>query len=66
MIDGMARRIQSEMGAPGCPVIATGGNLSEAICRASETITSIDAELTLDGLALVYRRQRDRATRAAH
>jgi type III pantothenate kinase len=62
MIDGMVRRIQTEMGAPGCQVIATGGNLSPAICEISETINHVDPLLTLDGLALVYGRNRPRSS----
>lgn len=56
MIDGMVRRIQAEIGAHGCPVVATGGNLTPAICGACETITQVDRFLTLDGLALAHRR----------
>ena len=58
MIDGMVRRIRSEMGVEDCPVIATGGHLTQAISEASETITHVDPLLTLDGLALAYRRNR--------
>ncbi len=56
LIDGMVRRFQAEMNAPNCPVIVTGGNLSATITEASETITHVDPFLTLDGLALIYRR----------
>ncbi len=58
LIDGMVRRLRVEMNAPDCPVIATGGNLTDAIVQASETITHADLNLTLDGLALAYRRNR--------
>jgi type III pantothenate kinase len=54
MVDGMVRRIQAAMHAPNCRVIATGGNLSEAIANACETIATVDPWLTLDGLALAY------------
>ena len=65
LIDGMVRRLQAEMNAPGCPVIATGGNLTDAIVQASETITRADPNLTLDGLALVYKRNRSTLTAPA-
>lgn len=65
LIDGMVRRFQFEMGVAECPVIATGGNLTAAITRASETITHSDLNLTLDGLALVYRRNQNLVTSPA-
>jgi type III pantothenate kinase len=61
MIDGMVRRIQADMKAPSCIVVATGGGLSQAICESSETITHVDPHLTLDGLALAFRRNRTQA-----
>jgi type III pantothenate kinase len=54
LIDGVARRIESELG--GSPrVIATGG-LAEAIAPYCETVDEIDPLLTLTGLRLIWER----------
>jgi type III pantothenate kinase len=57
-IDGMVRSIQAEMQAKRCPVILTGGNMTAAIAAACTAVTHTDTNLTLDGLALAYRRNR--------
>lgn len=54
LIDGIARRIEAELGE-GTPFIATGG-LANAIAPFCETIDSIDEMLTLTGLRLVWER----------
>jgi type III pantothenate kinase len=56
-VDAIVDRIREELGAPGAPVIATGG-LSELIAPHSRTITAVDQELTLQGLRLVWHRNR--------
>ncbi len=52
-VDGIVDRVREELGAPDAPVIATGG-LASLITPHSRTITTIDSELTLHGLRLVW------------
>jgi len=54
-VDAIVGRIRGELEAPGAPVIATGG-LAELIAPHSATITTVDPELTLQGLRLVWER----------
>ena len=54
-VDAIVDRIRAELGAPDAPVVATGG-LAELIAPHSRTITAVDAELTLQGLRLVWAR----------
>lgn len=54
-VDAIVDRIRAELDAPDAPVIATGG-LAELIAPHSRTITTVDLELTLHGLALVWAR----------
>jgi type III pantothenate kinase len=56
-IDAIVRRIAAELGADDAPVVATGG-LADLIAPHSETITAVDAELTLHGLRIVWDRNR--------
>ncbi len=56
-VDGIVDRIRDELGAAEAPVIATGG-LADLIAPHSSTITSVDPELTLQGLRLVWERNR--------
>jgi type III pantothenate kinase len=56
-VDAIVGRIQAELEAPGSPVVATGG-LAELIAPHSRTITAVDLELTLQGLRLVWERNR--------
>jgi type III pantothenate kinase len=56
-VDAIVTRIRTELEAPDAPAIATGG-LAELIAPHSQTITTIDAELTLQGLRLVWERNR--------
>jgi type III pantothenate kinase len=56
-VDAIVERIREELGAPEAPVVATGG-LSELIAPHSKTITSVDPELTLQGLRIVWDRNR--------
>ena len=54
LIDGVARRIEAELGE-GAPFIATGG-LASAIAPFCETIDEVDDLLTLTGLRLIHER----------
>jgi len=54
MVDGLVRRAWGELGGP-CEVVATGG-LAERMAELCETIGHVDADLTLRGLSLIYRR----------
>lgn len=54
MVDGLVRRTWMELGYE-CPVVATGG-LAARMAPLCETIGSVDVDLTLKGLALVWRR----------
>jgi type III pantothenate kinase len=54
MVDGLVRRVWIELGAE-CPVLATGG-LAEMMAPLCETIEAVDGDLTLKGLALIWRR----------
>ena len=56
-VDAIVDRIKEELGAHDVPVIATGG-LAELIAPHSRAITAIDQELTLQGLRLVWQRNR--------
>jgi type III pantothenate kinase len=56
-VDAIVARIREELAAPDTPAIATGG-LAGLIAPHSTTITSVDAELTLHGLRLVWLRNR--------
>jgi type III pantothenate kinase len=56
-VDAIVERIRAELGAPDAPVVATGG-LAELIAPHTRTITSVDPELTLQGLRLVWERNR--------
>jgi len=54
-VDAIVGRIRGELEALGAPVIATGG-LAELIAPHSATITTVDPELTLQGLRFVWER----------
>jgi type III pantothenate kinase len=56
-VDGIVDRVRGELGAPDATVVATGG-LASLIAPHSRTIGSIDPELTLQGLRLVWERNR--------
>jgi type III pantothenate kinase len=56
-VDAIAERILAELGADGAPVVATGG-LADVIAPHSRTIDRVDPELTLQGLRLVWDRNR--------
>ena len=54
----LIRQTKAEMGIPSIPVIATGG-LSRLIAGQTDQIDIVDATLTLDGLQMIYDRNRD-------
>ena len=56
MVDGLVRRTWDELGSR-TPVIATGG-LAERMGALCETITEVDADLTLKGLRMVWEMNR--------
>ena len=56
LVDGIVERLTAELGFP-CSVIATGG-LASLIAPLSKTIGEIDDVLTLQGLRILYERNR--------
>jgi type III pantothenate kinase len=56
LTDGMVERLSSEMGGD-VTVIATGG-LAAVVARESGTIERVEPDLTLEGLRLIYERNR--------
>ena len=56
MVDGLVRRIQEENGVK-ARVIATGG-FAQLLAPDSQTIEEVDEFLTLDGLRILYERNR--------
>jgi type III pantothenate kinase len=56
-VDAIVSRIVAELGAAGAPVVATGG-LADLIAPHSATITAVDPELPLQGLRIVWERNR--------
>jgi type III pantothenate kinase len=54
MVDGLVRRTWAELGGE-CPVVATGG-LAGMMAPLCETISAVDVDLTLTGLALIWHR----------
>jgi len=55
-VDGIVNRIKGEMGTD-AKVVATGG-LAEMISRESSTIDIVNPNLTLEGLRIIYERNR--------
>ncbi|MBN1607637.1 MAG: type III pantothenate kinase [Polyangiaceae bacterium] len=54
LVDGLVQKLKRELGFP-CEVIATGG-LAQLIAKHSTTVGSVDINLTLEGLRLLYER----------
>jgi len=54
-VDGIMERLLKEF--PGCPVVATGG-LAKVIVPASRFIQNIEPELTLEGLRILWMKNR--------
>jgi type III pantothenate kinase len=57
-VDGIVAAIREELGAPDAPVVATGG-LAELIVPHTQAVEKIDPFLTLEGLRIVWERNRD-------
>jgi type III pantothenate kinase len=56
MVDGLVRRVWDELGKQ-TEVVATGG-LAERMGPLCETIGHVDLDLTLEGLRIIYDRNR--------
>jgi type III pantothenate kinase len=56
LVDGMVSRIKAELGDP-CAVVATGG-LARVIASQTHSVDRVDDDLTLQGLRLLYERNR--------
>jgi type III pantothenate kinase len=56
LVDGMIERLRAEMGYP-CTVLATGGEAT-LIRSESKLIDDVDPHLTLDGLRILFERQK--------
>ncbi|MEG1880098.1 MAG: type III pantothenate kinase [Oscillospiraceae bacterium] len=56
-VEGIVRRIKEELCFEKCTVIATGG-LANTIAPETEAIDTVDPMLTLDGLKLIYDRNK--------
>lgn len=59
LVDGMVERLEAELGHP-CEVIATGG-LSVLVAKFAKRIQTIDVNLTLEGLRILYERNREKS-----
>lgn len=58
LIDGIITRIKKELGYPHIKVIATGG-MANLLAKESETIDEVNPMLTLQGLHILYEKNRD-------
>ncbi|HEX2879522.1 MAG TPA: type III pantothenate kinase [Polyangiaceae bacterium] len=56
LVDGLVAKLKAELGFP-CAVLATGG-LAPLIAQHTQSIESVDPELTLVGLRLIYQRNK--------
>jgi type III pantothenate kinase len=56
LVDGLVEKLKAELGFP-CAVLATGG-LAPLIAQHTQSIQSVDPELTLVGLRLIYQRNK--------
>jgi type III pantothenate kinase len=55
MVEGIVARMREELGNPRAPCIATGG-MVEIIARETKTIETVDPDLTLVGLRMIWER----------
>ena len=58
-VEYLVRRAREELGQPECPVVATGG-LARIIAGHTGIIQAVDDDLVLEGLRLIYQRERGR------
>ncbi len=56
----LIRLAKEELGAPDCPVVATGG-LASIVAENTSLIQVVDKDLVLDGLRIIYQRAREKA-----
>lgn len=56
LVDGIVGRMKDE--AKEAPLVVATGGISSLIARASQTIDEIDPNLTLEGLRIIYRRNK--------
>lgn len=56
LVDGLVAKLKAELGFP-CAVLATGG-LAPLIAQHTQSIESVDPELTLVGLRLIHQRNK--------
>lgn len=56
LVDGIVRRMKDE--AKDAPLVVATGGVSTLIARSSQTIDEIDPNLTLEGLQIIYRRNK--------
>lgn len=61
MLDGLCDRIDRELKTPAKTIVATGG-LAERIVRHCEHTVIYDADLVLDGLLAIYKKNRKKRT----
>ncbi|MFZ5945246.1 MAG: type III pantothenate kinase [Bacillota bacterium] len=57
LVDGIVRRMKQELAGENIKVIATGG-IAELIAKDTETIDVVDKLLTLEGLRIIYERNK--------
>lgn len=57
-VDYIVNRMRKELSEPNCRVIATGG-LAKLIAPETETIQDVDSMLTLDGLKIIYDKNKE-------
>lgn len=56
LVDGLVNRIKNEVGTD--PLVVATGGLATLIASESETIDEVSADLTLEGLRIIYERNR--------
>ncbi len=57
-VDYIVNRMRKELNEPHCQVVATGG-LAKLIAPETETIEQVDSMLTLDGLKIIYDKNKE-------
>jgi type III pantothenate kinase len=57
MFDGLVRRIRAELPDGNNAVVLATGGLADVISGESTTIQHVDANLTLEGLRLIWERR---------
>ena len=64
LVDGICQRMVAELG-PETKVIATGG-YARLLSEDLQTVQTVDSNLTLEGIRIIYERNQDRARRRVH